>query len=158
MIWLSLLTTTGDLQYMSVKLSKITKKKQKSILKRLKSKCWKVVSEWVRRNENGVCFTCGAKQWDSELGQNNWKVMQAGHYIHGALDYDEMNIHCQCVRCNKWLSGNLGEYTMKLISKYGIEEVEKLRIRASMAKKGEFYTEEGLLAVLEFYKNKLKEL
>ena len=58
--------------------------------------------------------------------------MNAGHYIHNKLDYDEMNVNVQCVRCNKWLSGNLGKYAEKLIEKHGMEKIQELRQRASL--------------------------
>ena len=54
--------------------------------------------------------------------------MQAGHYIHkDCLDYDDVNIHCQCARCNKWLSGNLGVYAERLIAEYGEAVIAELR-------------------------------
>ena len=81
-------------------------------------KCWKLMSELVRREEQGICFTCGKR--------DNWKNCQAGHFKHSSQDFVRENIHCQCIKCNKWLSGNLSVYTLKLIDKYGIKKVKEL--------------------------------
>ena len=91
-------------------------------IKNIKKEIWKYFSEWVRRSAKGVCFTCGTKK--------RWKKMNAGHYIHNALDYEPMNVHCQCVRCNKWLSGNLGIYGEKLIKQHGTDAIDALRFKA----------------------------
>lgn len=73
----------------------------------------------VRQRDNGVCFTCGVKKPIEE--------MNAGHFIHkNCLDFNKMNINCQCVKCNQYLSGNLGIYAIKLIEKYGKEQVDNL--------------------------------
>ena len=56
--------------------------------------------------------------------------MNAGHWKHGRLDFDEMNVNCQCVRCNKWLSGKLDSYTIKLIELHGVEAVQALSDKA----------------------------
>jgi len=53
--------------------------------------------------------------------------MQAGHFIHGKLDFDERNIRVQCVKCNMYLSGNLGAYAERLIRENGLEWIEQLR-------------------------------
>ena len=77
-------------------------------------------SEYIRRSEKGFCYTCG--------DHRHWKEQQAGHYIHkDCLDFDSINIHCQCVRCNKWLSGNSGIYAERLIAEYGEEAVAQIR-------------------------------
>ena len=99
-------------------------------MKYTRPQCWKLMSEIVRRKEDGVCFICGKRYWNEELGQNDWKLMDAGHFYHGKLDFDFMNIHCCCKRCNGYLHGNLGEYALKLIEKYGKTRVDLLRQRA----------------------------
>jgi len=56
--------------------------------------------------------------------------MDAGHFIHGCLDYDEQNIHPQCSYCNRHLHGNSADYSHALIQKYGdgiIQELYKCR-------------------------------
>jgi len=92
------------------------KKKSK---KSLRKKAWKVFSEWIRKRDDGICFTCGTRK--------PWKQQQAGHFIHkDCLDFNERNIHCQCVRCNHFKSGELGIYANNLIKKYGPYVVDDL--------------------------------
>lgn len=110
-------------------------------LSKLKEKCCKLFRlkrrlEGSQANGYGQCITCGAVV--------HWKDSNAGHYKHGCLDFDDMNINFQCVRCNKWLSGNLSEYALYLLKKYDKEGLENLHIKASMAKRGEHYTREYL--------------
>lgn len=101
---------------------KITKKQLKKQWKKAFDKAWKLFSLYVRNRDNGVCIACNYK--------DEPKNMNAGHFIHGKLDLDELNINCSCIRCNKWLHGNLGMYAIALIKKYGIEKVEELIKRA----------------------------
>jgi len=105
------------------------------------------MSQYVRRRDKGVCFTCG--------DMRPWKEQQAGHYIHGCLDYDEININCQCVRCNKWLHGNSGVYAEKLIKKYGSEEIALLRKRSKMIIK---YSVLALEDLIDLYKETLEDM
>lgn len=95
-----------------------------------------MMSEFVRRRDKGVCFTCGV--------QKPWKEMEAGHFIHrDHLDFNFVNINCQCARCNKFLSGNLDVYAEKLITKYGLDEFMKLSaLRHSVAPWRIIYLEE----------------
>lgn len=82
--------------------------------------------------------------------------MQAGHLHHNVLDFDEKNIHCQCSRCNHYLSGNLQKYSARFIDKYGLDEFTALEIRASMALKGEKRSEEDYRKLIEELNKKLQ--
>lgn len=109
--------------------NRLRPKKPDRIIRRvLRSKVWSAWSKYLRSraaDESGraACYTC--------LESHPWQELQAGHFIHGKLDFDEMNIHPQCVRCNNYLSGNLGAYALRLVDEYGREAVEALRARAS---------------------------
>ena len=93
-------------------------------LKSLRKKAWGLHSELVRRLARGKCFTCN--------DQRDWKEQNAGHFIHkDCLDFDDIAIQCQCVGCNKWKSGNLGEFAIRLIKKYGIDIVESIKEKAN---------------------------
>ena len=117
-------------------------------LKSLHKKAWKLMSEYTRRYEKGICFTCGKRK--------NWKEQNAGHYIHkDCLDFDFINIHCQCVHCNKFLSGNLGIYAERLISEYGEPAITELRTRSQTIKK---FTISELENIITNLLTKLKEL
>jgi len=117
-------------------------------LKSLKKKAWNLQSEYIRRLAKGICFTCGDKR--------HWKEQQAGHYIHkDCLDFDVININCQCVRCNKWLSGNQGIYAERLIAEYGEQAVAELRERSRQEHKFNIFELENIIST---YKQKLQSL
>lgn len=116
----------------------------------LYNKAWKIFSEYIRQRDKGICVTCHAV--------NHWKDCNAGHFKHGVLDFDEMNINCQCVGCNKWNHGRLDRYADFLREKYGDKAYEDLKIRASMAKKGHKYYPWELEAIITEYKTKLSTL
>ena len=92
-------------------------------IKAIHNEIWKYFSEWTRRNEKGKCFTCDT--------QKDWREMHAGHYIHGKLDYEPTNVHCQCAGCNTFRHGNLGIYSERMVIRYGIEYMQELRRRAN---------------------------
>ena len=113
--------------------AKATKRKQSSKYYQLKQKKklhrenWKMMSEIVRRegcNDGGFnqCYSC-QKMFP-------WKELQAGHCWHDKLDFDFDNIKPQCVKCNKYLHGNLGEYERHLIEEYGLEFAQELKKKA----------------------------
>lgn len=106
-------------------------------LKSLKKKAWNKFAKWIKKRDNYRCFTCGAE------------ANQAGHYIHGdAVDFVEENIHAQCVRCNHFLSGNLGIYGEKMIKLYGQDKIDEIRRQKNTVKK---YSREELEGIIERY-------
>ena len=114
--------------------------------KALRKQAWDVFSLYIRRRDMGQCFTCNKV--------DDYKNMDAGHYIHlNALDFSEVNINCQCTSCNRYLSGNSGIYAEKLIRKYGLEAVEKLRALPRVRK----FSRDELEAIIADYKEKLQE-
>lgn len=127
-----------------------TKRKTGFIRTDYKDKLWKVFSRYIRLRDNGTCFTCGVKK--------HYKEMQAGHFIHNVLDFDEMNINCQCARCNKFLQGAGATYAMRLLDKYGAEEFNELRKRAAKALGGERREEHEYKEMLENYTKLANEL
>jgi len=89
------------------------KKKLKSKTK-LKQEADKWFSLFIRKRDNGRCFTCDVQKDISE--------MQNGHYQsrrHLNTRYCEKNSNCQCVSCNIFLRGNLQLYAIRLQKKYG---------------------------------------
>ena len=117
----------------------------------LQRKAWDKFSIFIRKRDK-QCYTCPFKNWDEEKGEWSIKGLQAGHFKHGVLDFDEMNIHAQCVHCNKFWSGRLDVYAENLIRDYGLKAFNNLCNRASQALKGHKYTDEELLAIIEKYK------
>ena len=102
---------------------KIARAKHKADKERVKTKAkWLqelqvIVNQYVRlRDKFKSCASCDkGPEW---VGQ--W---QAGHYYSrghsSSLRFNLHNIHKQCSVCNNHLSGNIGQYTPKLINKIG---------------------------------------
>lgn len=95
------------------------------------------------------------RSWDEELGEVTIKGMNAGHFKHGVLDFDEMNIHCQCVKCNKWNSGELDIYAEHLIRDYGLDKFNDLCSRAKMAIGEPRKEQEWYLEKIQYYQKKI---
>ena len=96
----------------------------KKSTKTWKRKAWEKFSQWVRMKAKGVCFTCGVV--------NRWQDCDAGHFRHDRLDFDNRNVHCQCQKCNRYMHGNLGNYTLALIEEIGLEGVNQLNRDATL--------------------------
>lgn len=123
------------------------KKKKLKSLKNLKDEAWDLQSKHIRQegaDDDGFthCYTCGIRK--------HWKELQAGHYIHNRLDFERNNLRKQCVRCNKWLRGNLGVYGERLIKEIGLETVEKMRLYSYQ--KGNNYTRLEVNEIIKTYK------
>jgi len=135
-----------------------TKKYQNEIKKKLHNKVWKLMSEYIRRKDAdqygfNYCYTCGAKK--------HYKELNAGHYKHDRLDFDERNLKPQCVKCNQHNSGELDLYAERLIKENGLEWFNKL---VSDAWKHKGYDieemleiEKGLKIEIENINNKFRE-
>lgn len=129
---------------------KASRKKRKSAADDLRKRVWKQFSIFIRRSaadENGVvqCVTCPARHlWNS--GQ-----IQAGHWMHGRLDFDERNVHPQCVPCNyHWNTKVSAAYAIFMAKTYGVEGMEELQLLANT--KGNRYSRDELEAILKQYK------
>ncbi len=116
------------------------KKKKRPKLAVLHDKAWAVFSKWVRARD-GRCITCGS-----------YDTLQAGHFWHNCLDFDEMNINAQCSACNHYRSGNLALYAAYLLHKYGPEEFNKLEIRHYLSLKGDKKSEQDYLGLIAKYR------
>jgi len=110
-----------------------------------------VYSKYIRERDsvNGYvkCFTCGKMY---PIGE-----MQCGHFIsrdNMETRYSEDNTHPQCIDCNCFNGGNMEEYTIRMIDKYGRDKVDELRRRGRIAKR---WTKEELKELIEEYKKKL---
>ena len=126
------------------RLSKVRKNRSPKAI--LFKKVWTKCAKFVVLRDGGICFTCG------EPGN------QAGHFRHGKTKltyFNEKQIRCQCVKCNFFLSGNLGIYGFKLTKLLGAKEVEQI-INDSYKQKDWKMAE--LQKLEEYFTNKLKEL
>lgn len=100
----------------------------------LEDKLQELVNAKVRRRDsaNGyfICIACG------EL--KSVKQMNASHYYpkepkqYRAVRFNLDNIHGGCIRCNKYLSGNLLPYRVNLLAKIGAERLASLEKLASL--------------------------
>jgi hypothetical protein len=115
----------------------VSEKRKKETLTKLKESV-KTASEWrveaqsafnayVRyRDRDLPCISCDASGDHEGMG-GYW---DAGHYrSRGAAKHLSFNLwNCvkQCSRCNRYLSGNVVEYRIRLIKRIGLDRVEAL--------------------------------
>ena len=96
---------------------------------RAEERAWKAFSLMIRaRDEIDGYFRCPTCGRILSIDQAD-----AGHYIsrvRKATMFDEMNVHAQCRKCNRFQEGNHFIYRKWLIEKYGIEKVEAMEQRA----------------------------
>jgi uncharacterized FlaG/YvyC family protein len=82
----------------------------------------------------------------------------AGHYFSvGAypnLRFNELNVHGQCVHCNRDLHGNISEYSIALPERIGIASFEKLKRERNTTLQ---LTIEEVKELIKIYKKKIKE-
>lgn len=101
------------------------------------------------RDEGKPCISCQRHH------QGAW---DAGHYrarsVAPALRFNELNVHAQCVPCNRHKHGNLIEYRINLVKLIGAEMVEWLEGPHDPKK----YTIEELKAIKAEYSRKAREL
>lgn len=107
------------------------RRQRKTTVGALKRQLWTLFAAYVKARDGNTCFTCGA----TDLEGMNW---HAGHGIrqggHAAVQYDPKNVHSQCGACNVWKAGNVAEYVMRLVDRYGFEEFARLVNRSRQTK------------------------
>ena len=87
------------------------------------------VNKYIRiRDKYKPCISCGNDRED-KIGLSGHRY-DAGHYRSrgsaGHLKFNLLNIHKQCVKCNRENSGNIVEYRLELIKRIGIDAVNKI--------------------------------
>ncbi|EMH0135178.1 TPA: recombination protein NinG [Proteus mirabilis] len=101
------------------------------------------------RDKDEPCISCGR----FHEGQYH-----AGHYrttgANPELRFDEDNCHKQCAPCNNHLSGNIENYTPRLIEKIGQERFDRLMGSHKLPK----WKREDYERIRDHYRAKLKEL
>jgi hypothetical protein len=128
------------------------KKALKDNDKSLRVKCaQQAFNAFIRTRDNGLgCVSCDKdKDWQGQWHAGHYKTTKARPDIR----FNEDNCHKQCSICNNHLSGNIGEYTPKLIDRIGQD-----RFLALGLNKVRRYTCEELKEIELTYKRKLKEL
>src|SRR5690606_15371588 len=114
----------------------------------------KVFQHFIRlRDKDKPCISCGNKNPADWCGSH---YFPAG--VYSGLIFDERNCHGACNSyCNMYLSGNLVNYRIGLIERYGEEYVLKLE-QDSLTMKNYKYTREELQQIKEKYKQKINEI
>lgn len=101
------------------------------------------------RDKDEPCISCG-RFHDGQY--------HAGHYrttgANPELRFDEDNCHKQCAPCNNHLSGNIENYTPRLIEKIGQERFDRLMGSHELPK----WKREDYERIRDHYRAKLKEL
>ncbi|XAZ48338.1 recombination protein NinG [Pseudomonas simiae] len=135
---------------------KVRKEKLKSRADHLRE-AQGAVNEYVRlRDAHLPCISCDSTPNDSDLMTGSrW---DAGHYRSvGAcpeLRFEPLNIHRQCVKCNRNLSGNAVEYRIRLVLRIGAGKVAWLEGLHPACK----YTVEEIKAIKAKYRAMTREL
>ena len=133
---------------------KVKKQKKLKSASKLKKEAWDAFSKWIRlrdallttgSKDHAKCTTCG--------NVYPVKEMDAGHFKHNAYDFDERNVHAQCVRCNKFLHGNGAVYTLFMIDRYGRKVVDFL----TNVRDTKIYTRDEYEELRDYYKEEFKE-
>lgn len=123
---------------------------KKKTVKQLKKILDSVASEYFRKRDLSICYTCGKAL--------PYKQSQCGHFEgRGSLylRYDEINNHCQCYVCNILKKGNYIVYTLNMIRDYGMETVERLHREKNNIVK---WTTLDYERMIEEFKQKIKDL
>lgn len=132
---------------------KVEKAKMKENLKTLSDyeKLARIVfQKWIRQRDKDLpCISCGVTSSDQ------W---HASHYfpagVYSGLIFDERNVNSSCHKCNTFLHGNIANYRIGLINRYGVEFVEALESE-SARKKDYKFTKDELLQITTKYKQLL---
>jgi hypothetical protein len=108
------------------------------------------VNYYIRMRDLGNrCISCGSMPQQKRGG-----TMDAGHYrSRGAapqLRFNLLNIHAQCVKCNRYGSGNAVDYRISLIEKIGLALVETLECN----NKPRSFTREYLARVKKIFRKR----
>jgi len=112
---------------------------KKLTISKLKRYAWEEFSRYIRRKEclettgtlhYGTCVSCGQTK--------PYKSLDAGHFVPGrggAILFDERGVHIQCVKCNRFMSGNWVPYEDWMREHYGKDVISELKINSKLPKK-----------------------
>lgn len=127
----------------------------KSIRQKLIERLDAVFSMYVRLrdcNEHGI-FRCISCYRDFPFDEAD-----CGHYIprqHMSLRFDERNCNAQCRGCNQYAAGNLENYRLGLVAKYGESVVLSLESKKHEVNK---LSEYELRDMISHYRKEVKRL
>lgn len=112
-------------KYQKPKKTKAKRKKLRSISS-LKKKAWGVFSEYIRRsaadsNGNVICVCCKRV--------SHWKLLHASHLVPGrrlGILFDERGVFPSCYQCNVCDHGNLREFDVYMVDRFGKKYTDDL--------------------------------
>lgn len=112
-------------------------------------------NRYVRLRDAGLaCISCGGQLVHGGVGGH----VDAGHYrsVGSAphLRFDEDNCHAQCVRCNRYGSGMAVDYRAGLLSRLGLDVVERLEADNT----SRHYTKDELRSIRDEYRAKANKI
>ena len=100
------------------------------------------------RDEGQPCISCDS--YNTYTASHFYNV---GHYP--TLRFNELNCHISCIRCNKYLHGNLLEYRKRLIDRIGMDKFSELEVLKGWDKRvNHKWNRLELIEILEIYKAK----
>ena len=107
------------------------------------------VNRYVRLRDKGLpCVSC-------DRPDDGKHQRHASHYRSvkacSALRYNPDNIYASCAQCNASLSGNLIEYRIRLVRRFGVGLVDWLEAQNGVTK----YTVEDLKKIISDYRGRL---
>jgi hypothetical protein len=112
-----------------------------------------IFNKYIRLRDKGqVCISCQKK-----LKEGN---VDAGHMWsaggHSNLRFNEFNVNAQCSRpCNKDKAGDINNYRLGFVKRYGIEKLNEIDSLAKIERK---FTKDELKELIKTYKQKIKDL
>lgn len=114
------------------------------------------LNKYIRlRDHDKPCISCGCTDTGKDGRGGRW---DAGHYrsIGSApeLRFDEDNCHKQCKKCNQFLSGNVVNYRIGLLSRIGPERLARLEGPHEPTK----YSPQDLREIASKYRSLAKEV
>jgi hypothetical protein len=139
-----------------VKTWKKTKAKMKDDLMTLQDYlkiAQQIFNKYIRlRDKGNVCISC---QKPIKIGN-----CDAGHMWsaggHSNLRFNEFNVNSQCSRpCNKDKAGDINNYRLGFVKKYGAIKLQEIDFIAKTEKK---FTIDELKEIIEIYKKKVKSI
>lgn len=135
---------------------KVKKQKMKNDLETIQEliKATQIIfNKYIRLRDKGqVCISCQKK-----LKEGN---VDAGHMWsaggHSNLRFNEFNVNAQCSRpCNKDKAGDINNYRLGFVKRYGIEKLNEIDSLAKIERK---FTKDELKELINTYKEKIKQL
>jgi hypothetical protein len=143
-------------EFEKAKTWKKTKAKMKNDLETIQEliKATQIIfNKYIRLRDKGqVCISC-----QSKLKEGN---VDAGHMWsaggHSNLRFNEFNVNAQCSRpCNKDKAGDINNYRLGFVERYGIEKLNEIDALAKIERK---FTKDELKELMQVYKKKIKDI